>query len=193
MTGRRRRGFTLVEALVSMLVMGICIGLMADLYAETIRAVAFQEVKEDAGEGLSATMNQVSLEVQQACRVVAPSGSSPSSELVLEALYGADSTGGLPMPAPVLPTLPRYETVNYVFESANGLLRRHARGRSVVVAENLEEFQVSVSRRTTAEGGPGLTLVKIRATAPDANGQTVTAARQVPVRTVPLPDMEEIP
>ena len=176
-----------------MLIMGVCIGLMADLYAETIRAVAFQEVKADSGEGLSGAMNLVCGDVQQATRITAPGVSSTASELVLERLYGPDSTGGIPMPATVLPDLPRYSTVNYVFESANGILRRRSQGRACIVAENLEGFQVSVSQRPTLDQSPGMTLVKVQASAGDQNGRTVTVSRLVPVLAVPLPDMEEIP
>ncbi len=139
------RGLTLLEALVSLTLMGVCLGVIADLFVSTQRATVFANEHTDrAVRALRAATRTMGAELRQArfSDVDCKSAGSvtllrvkPDFELASPSPIG----GGYPYPSPSQTPVVEYKVRYYVEQRAGEppALYREADDRTTVVAQDI--------------------------------------------------------
>lgn len=162
-----RRAFTLPEALLTLALFGLVLGLTASLlagYSQFLRFTARQDRRLESTRALA----QLCLDVQQAHRLLDPTG-GPSSQVVLERV--PPDQEWLPAPGtPFDPAAGPLEEVRYFVDGQRNLVRERA-GRPSVVAESVglsaawvepELLQV----RLSVQEGPGVVTLQAEVARP---------------------------
>ncbi len=116
MTWSLKRGFTLLESLITVLLVMLVFGLLAELLIGAFQISRFERQKSEASEASQLALNRIICEVREACKVVIP---GTYQEITLTK-FNTSKTSALTL------ELDRFKyllEVRYFLDSAGTLLR----------------------------------------------------------------------
>lgn len=147
---REQLGFGIVEALVSLVIVGIILGVVARGY-QALSRLNLATYQMSQRMELSSFLQRLSYEVSSALKVTTQSDGFSFQRIdpTLNLEYEEPSTGRLPWPIPPGATgdvlNPAYRvTVAYEFDSANNRIRRTAFSETTTEAVNIGEFSATL-------------------------------------------------
>ena len=119
----RRAGFTLVEALIALALLGLVIGLLADTASEYATIILFQEEKDSTAQAL-AGLEKLTRELETAVVITVPSGGAPTDWVEFE-IVDSDSPDRASDPKNWTPWRPS-DRVTVSYSLSDGALLRKA-------------------------------------------------------------------
>lgn len=155
---KKRSGFTLIEALLTLALTGAVLGMASYLLGNYSNVLRFAATKDASFLALQVSLNRIASEVRGSVRVLTPlpGTTAPASELKFEKINPAFATW---LPATVPTTLPtvwdpyppaQMQTVR-IFLSPGQALTRQVGTEQAVLAPGLESFSVRLVTPSSLE------------------------------------------
>jgi type II secretory pathway pseudopilin PulG len=178
------RGFTLVEAMVTLGLLLVVFGAISELLAGTFNVMRAQSYKNQATQAMQLALTRMCCEVRECCNVTSPTNGNSGGTLTLQIV-----DPNYPSAAPPQNLNP-YDThniflVTYSFQSATGVLQRSivsAAGGATTTQDLVE----GVTGFTCAYNTTYAATVNISLSVNDfANGIKTISSQAFPIAVVP--------